>query len=161
MRFRRSFKVHAPLPKVVEFHMRSTNMAAITPPPIMVRNQQAPDRLQEGDRMEFTMWFGPLPIRWAARIESVTPSGFVDRQLAGPFNRWLHRHSFQSLTAGTTEVTDEVEYEIRPHPVWGPIGLMMGLGLPILFAYRGWKTRRLLQGGENAPSERALDEGAG
>ena len=30
-------------------------------------------------------------------------------------------------------------------PVKGMIGLGMGLTLPLLFAYRGWKTRRLLK----------------
>ncbi|HRX05275.1 MAG TPA: hypothetical protein P5148_19150, partial [Anaerolineae bacterium] len=32
------------------------------------------------------------------------------------------------------------------HPIWGPVGLGMMLNLPLLFAYRGWQTRRLLNG---------------
>jgi hypothetical protein len=28
---------------------------------------------------------------------------------------------------------------------WGVIGLAMWLGLPFLFAFRAWKTRRLLE----------------
>ena len=38
------------------------------------------------------------------------------------------------------------EASLKPHPVWGLVGLAMWLGLPLLFAFRGWKTRRLLEG---------------
>ncbi|MEZ4584038.1 MAG: hypothetical protein R3A10_20780 [Caldilineaceae bacterium] len=62
-------------------------MGAITPPPVIVRVHRAPELLGEGDEMDFTMWLGPLPIRWLARIEQVTPVTFVDRQLRGPFAR--------------------------------------------------------------------------
>jgi hypothetical protein len=54
---------------------------------------------------------------------------------------------------GTTEVVDEVEAKLKRHPLWGPVGLAMWLGLPLLFAYRGWKTRRLLEeAAEGKPS---------
>lgn len=145
MKFQQRFRVAAPLATVAEFHSRSASMAAITPPPIIVQVHRAPAVLHEGDEMEFTLWLGPLPLRWLARIEDVTATGFVDRQVRGPMQRWEHRHSYRSLDEATTEVVDEVEVELRRHPLWGPIGLGMWLGLPILFAYRGWRTRRLLQ----------------
>ncbi len=94
--------------------------------------------------MVFTIGFGPLRIRWVARIDESAPNGFVDRQLSGPFASWVHRHSFTGLDGGTTEVVDRIEATLRPHPLYGPIGLAMWSSLPILFAYRGWKTRRLL-----------------
>ena len=33
---------------------------------------------------------------------------------------------------------------MRRHLLWGPVGLGMSLNLPVLFAYRQWQTRRLL-----------------
>lgn len=146
MKYQHRFSVSAPIEAVASFHGRSEAMGAITPPPIVVQMHQAPatPSLAEGDEMDFTLWLGPLPLRWLARIEDVTPTGFVDRMVRGPMQRWEHRHRFVATDQTTTEVIDEVECEPRLHPLWGPIGLGMALNLPILFAYRAWQTRRLL-----------------
>lgn len=146
VKYRHRFQVRAPLAEVAAFHSRSTSMAAITPPPVVVRMHQAPARLVDGERMEFTLWLGPLPVPWQAVIENVSPAGFDDRQLRGPFRRWLHRHRFSAVDERTTEVLDDIELELRPHPWWGLVGLGMWLTLPLLFAYRGWRTKRLLEG---------------
>ena len=118
--------------------------------------------------MDFTLWFGPFPLRWVARIEALeaqTPevssrlpqsgrrlglvrgasAGFADRQVRGPFAHWLHRHLFIPLDDQTTAVVDEIELKFRRHPLWGPVGVGMWLSLPFLFAYRARKTRRLLE----------------
>lgn len=145
MKFTHRFQVKASLTKVVDFHARSTSMKAITPPPIIIQEHYAPPRLKDGDEMAFTLWIGPLPVRWLAKIEAVTESGFVDRQLNGPFKTWVHQHTFVSIDEQTTDVVDEIEAEFKSNPFWGLIGLAMWLGMPILFAFRGWKTRRLLE----------------
>ena len=145
MKYRHRFEVDAPLAVVAEFHAQSASMGAITPPPVVVRVHSAPSRLDDGDEMDFTMWLGPLPLRWLARIEDVSPTGFTDRQLSGPFRHWLHRHTFLPVDETTTAVLDEIELQLRPHLLWGLVGLGMRLSLPLLFAYRGWKTRRLIQ----------------
>jgi ligand-binding SRPBCC domain-containing protein len=144
MKYKHRFEVKAPLAAVAEFHAQSASMGAITPPPVMVRVHRAPTRLDVGDEMDFTMWLGPLPLRWLARIEDVSSTGFTDRQLQGPFKHWLHRHTFLPVNEATTAVVDEIELEIRPHLLWGLVGLGMWISLPLLFAYRGWKTRRLI-----------------
>jgi ligand-binding SRPBCC domain-containing protein len=144
MVYKHRFEVNAPLAAVAEFHAQSASMGAITPPPVVVRIHRAPARLDDGDEMEFTMWLGPLPVRWLARIEDVSPTGFSDRQLSGPFGHWLHRHTFVPIDETTTAVVDEINLKLRPHLLWGLVGLGMRLGLPLLFAYRGWKTRRLI-----------------
>lgn len=145
MKYQHQFRVKSPLEKVVEFHSQSASMAAITPPPIIVKVHHAPAVLAEGDEMEFTMWFGPLPLRWLARIEAVSPEGFTDRQLRGPFAEWVHRHQFVIVDDHTTEVKDEINLRLRSHPFWWMVGLGMWLGLPLLFAYREWKTKRILE----------------
>jgi ligand-binding SRPBCC domain-containing protein len=145
MNYRHYFRISASIEQVAEFHRRSASMAAITPPPIIVKLQRAPTVLAEGDEMAFTVWLGPLPVRWLARIEAVSSTGFSDRQLRGPFAEWVHRHSFRAIDENTTEVSDEITLRLRPHPIWWPIGLGMYLGLPILFAFRAWKTKRMLE----------------
>ena len=145
MNFARSFEVRATVAEVGEFHSRSTSLVALTRPVMSMRLEHAPPVLQSGDTMTFRIWLGPLPVRWTARIEDADTSGFTDRQLAGPFAEWVHRHTFQSTGTATTRVVDSIRARLRPHIVWGPAGLMMWLGLPVLFAYRGWRTRRALE----------------
>jgi ligand-binding SRPBCC domain-containing protein len=84
MKYYHRFRVPASIDQVAEFHRHSTSMAAITPPPILVRVQRSPAVLANGDEMAFTMWLGLLPVHWLARIEAVSDTGFTDRQL-GPF----------------------------------------------------------------------------
>jgi ligand-binding SRPBCC domain-containing protein len=145
MKYHHCFRVRASLARVAEFHRHAASMAAITPPLIIIRTHHAPPVLADGDEMDFTMWLGPLPVRWLARIEAVSPAGFSDRQLSGPFAEWVHRHTFVAVGENTTEVRDEITLRLRPHPLWWPIGLGMRLGLPILFAFRAWKTKRILE----------------
>ena len=145
MNYRHSFRVRAPLVRVAQFHSRAASMAAITPPPIIARIHQAPAVLNEGDEMSFTLWLGPLPLRWLARIEAVSAEGFTDRLLRGPFAEWVHRHSFKPVDDYTTEVVDEIAIKLSSHPFWRLVGVGMRLGLPLLFAYRAWKTKRILQ----------------
>lgn len=146
MRYQHRFRVQAPVEVVAAFHGRSAAMAIITPPPLVTQVHRAPEHVAAGDSMEFTLWMGPLPMRWVAGFEDVTATGFVDRMARGPVRRWQHRHSFVAIDEQTTDVVDEVEIELRVHPLWRPVGLGMALNLPLLFAYRGWQTRRLLNG---------------
>ena len=145
MRFQHRFRVRASQARVAEFHAQSASMGAITPPPMIVRVHRAPNRLGSGDEMDFTLWAGPVPLRWVAHIENASPNGFTDRQVRGPFARWQHRHSFVRVSKDETDVVDEVEAELRRHPFWWMAGALMWAGMPLLFAYRGWRTRRLLE----------------
>jgi len=145
MKYRHRFRVRAPLERVAEFHSRTARLAVLTPPPMVVRLHRAPGIQREGDEVDFTMWLGPLPIRWTARIDSVSETDFVDRQVHGPFRSWRHRHAYAPIDADTTEVTDEVQAELKTHWLWSVVGALMWFSLPLLFAYRGWKTRSVLE----------------
>ena len=94
MLYHHRFVVGAPLADVVDFHRRPVNMRRLTPPPILVQFQQRPDEIFEGAEMRFTLWIGPLPVRWRARFDNVTATSFRDSQLEGPFARWEHVHTF-------------------------------------------------------------------
>ena len=86
---------------MVEFHARSDALVALTPPFMPMQLDASPSVLQSGDTMSFRIWLGPLPVRWTARIEHADPAGFTDRQLAGPFAEWVHRHTFDPTGPGT------------------------------------------------------------
>ena len=103
--------------------------------------------LTEGE-IAFTLWFGPLPIRWLARHESgPTPDSFADVQRRGPLAWWRHEHIFEEIDGGL-RLTDRITFAHRP----GLPGLFTrlafdGLPLRLLFWYRHWKTRRALSAG--------------
>ena len=145
MNYRHIFQVHAPLARVSDFHSKSANMPAITPPPLSVHLHHAPAMLGEGDNMDFSLEVGPFSIRWVACIERVSATGFTDRQIHGPFATWVHRHSFNALDNQTTEVVDEITLRPRSHPLWWLVGMGMRASLPFLFAFRASQTRRMLQ----------------
>lgn len=138
-RFQHRFVVNVPLAMVTEFHHDSRALRVLTPPPIWVQFHLV-EPLTEGSVADFTIWFGPLPVRWTAVHSQVTPHGFTDTQKRGPFTKWVHRHTFRELGNGRTEIIDEIEAE--PGNL---ISRFMWLTLPILFAYRGWRTRRALR----------------
>jgi len=145
MNYRHRFEVHAPLTRVSDFHSQAASMPAITPPPLRVRLHHAPDVLGEGDEMDFSLEVGLISIHWVARIEHVSPAGFTDRQVRGPFSEWVHQHTFNALDDQMTEVVDEITLRPRSNPWWWLVGMGMWAGLPLLFAFRASRTRRILQ----------------
>lgn len=139
-----SFILHAPLDRVRDFHFDPAAVARITPPGLGVRVDSAPPRVADGARMEFTIYLGPIGVRWVASFEAVSPSGFVDRQLEGPFAMWVHEHRFDRVSETQTAVVDTITAALGDGIRKRILSRSMWAGLPILFAYRGWKTRRLL-----------------
>ena len=127
------------------FHRAASSLGAITPSFFFMNDLVAPDPLEEGSRLSFRLWLGPLPVRWRARIENMTTNGFDDVQVSGPFESWVHTHSFEAASPPFCWVVDQVEFRLRRNPYWYLLGLLMALGLPILFAYRGWKTKSMLE----------------
>jgi ligand-binding SRPBCC domain-containing protein len=143
------FRVQAPLGRVAEFHRDTKVLKHLTPPPLIVKfNELQP--LAEGSVADFTIWIGPLPIRWVAIHSDVDPEiGFTDTQVAGAFEAWTHRHSFSALDGNSTEIRDEIKALPSRHPFWGLVSRFIWLNLPILFAYRAWRTRKALEQGIN------------
>ena len=138
--YRHSFMVHAPLSAVAGFHKDTRALRQLTPPPLIVQfNNVQP--LGEGSVADFTMWAGPVPVRWVAVHSKVTEqNGFVDTQKRGPFRSWRHHHYFREVDEQTTEVIDEIEAEYG-----NMISRFMWLNLPILFAYRARRTKAALE----------------
>jgi ligand-binding SRPBCC domain-containing protein len=144
MRYTHRFTVPAPQHVVAAFHRRSDSLVAITPPSIPMRLVKAPTQLGAGDEIAFTLWLGPFPVRWRVRIEQMRSDSFTDRMIEGPFQTWHHCHTFRDLDDDTTEVLDEIEFSLKPHPLWGPMGLAMAIGFPLLFSHRARKTVQLI-----------------
>jgi len=141
-----AFTVRAPLAAVGAFHHHTRVLKRLMPPLVIMQIHRA-DPMMEGAVSEFTLWFGPIPVRWTALHFNVDLlHGFTDTQVRGPLKRWQHTHAFVAEGDGVTRVREHVEYEYK-----GGLGglfsrLVFGRwALVALFTYRERITRRALE----------------
>ena len=113
--------VNRPIDEVFAFFSRPENLARLTPAGFGF--ERLTDDLDMRAGLEIDYRIRPLfgiPMRWRSRIGTYDPPrSFSDVQLAGPYRRWEHRHTFTEVEGGT-RIDDEVEYEL---PL-GPLGAL-------------------------------------
>jgi ligand-binding SRPBCC domain-containing protein len=130
-----------------QFHETPDALRQLMPPWEPMRVADAPNGLQPGTRVILVGRVFGMPMQWVAvHTEYDPPHRFADRQEAGPFDYWYHRHEFRSDGAGGTVLRDEVEY-LPPFGLFGR-WLLDGLirrKLTRMFDYRHDTTRRLLE----------------
>ncbi|NDJ55262.1 MAG: hypothetical protein GYB68_19495 [Chloroflexi bacterium] len=137
-----SFTVDAPLKAVRDFHHDTSVLKKLTPPPIIMQLHEF-EPLGEGSIARFTMWLGPIPLRFKAVHSDVSINGFTDTLLTSPLAAWQHTHRFVAIDEQSTSVQEHIEYEHNK----GLVGLFTRLmfspiGLRFLFFYRSLVTRR-------------------
>ncbi|MEL6270054.1 MAG: cyclase [Chloroflexota bacterium] len=135
------------LKAVEDFHEDPKAFSILTPFPIIAQiHRRELNSLTDGE-MEFTLWFGPIPIRWLARHEpGPTEHSFADRMMSGPMQFWLHRHIFEEVDGGV-RLTDRITIEHKSG-LPGVLTRLMFDGLPLkfLFVYRHLRTRMAVSG---------------
>jgi ligand-binding SRPBCC domain-containing protein len=144
------FVVEVPVDAVHCFHRDTRALKRLTPPPAFVQLHDI-EPLAEGSVSRFTIWAGPLPLRWKAVHRDVSRHGFTDVQVEGPAHRWEHTHTFLPLGEQTTQIHEHVEYEHHAGPRGFVTRLLFSrLNLRLMFAYRKLVTRRHLR---SAPAD--------
>ena len=149
--FEYQFTVDAPVKVVSQFHFQPNILQKLCPPLTWMQVHRF-EPLADGSVAEFTMWLGPIPVRWQAVHSAVSAAGFTDTQVAGPMKRWVHTHSFTAISDHQSRVSEHIEFEHHR----GPRGLWSRLLFPrpallLLFWFRCQATRRgcaLLAGSE-------------
>ncbi len=134
--FTRSCEVDAPVEALREWHFRPEAFARLTPPWEKATVIEAPGALVDGARAVIEVGIGPFKKRWIAEHE-ITATGFIDRQIEGPFAFWEHTHCFEAINGEKSRLTDSIRYRL-------PFGLAGRLfGRPLverkldrLFRYR-------------------------
>ncbi len=112
LRFEYSSLIHAPAEVVWSFHERKDVLQLLTPPWQPVKIIRREGGLEVGAISEFRLLLGPIPVRWIARhIECKPYQLFVDEQIDGPMESWVHRHQFTSAN-GQTKLIDTIEYQL-------------------------------------------------
>lgn len=134
--FTRSCEIDAPVEALRDWHFRPGAFARLTPPWEKARVLSLAEPLTDGARAIIEVGIGPVRKRWIAEHE-ITPTGFIDRQIEGPFAFWEHDHRFEPITATTSRLTDSIRYRL---PL-GWLGRLFGKSLverklDRLFRYR-------------------------
>lgn len=130
------------LDAMTAFHESPSALRKLVPPP-MVMQIRRDDRtsLTEGD-LEFTLWLGPIPIKWHAQHEpGPTPNSFADRMVDGPMAYWRHEHIFEEHADGVALI-DRITLAHKPG-IAGVVTRFMFDGIPLrlFFFYRHMRTR--------------------
>jgi len=143
-----NFTVHAPLHAVREFHHHTSALKRLTPPPTIVQLREI-EPLAEGSVSRFTLWVGPIPLRWKAVHHGVSENGFTDVQAEGPARKWEHKHTFTPVTEETTAIQEHIEYAHK-RGFWGVVTRLLFArpNLYLMFTYRKLATRWHLRHGE-------------
>lgn len=101
-----------PIDEVFAFFSRPENLQVITPPWLDFRMVKTPETLHAGSLIRYRLRWHRVPIRWTTEIsEWNPPSGFVDREISGPYALWNHEHRFISQNGGTA-MSDRVTYAL-------------------------------------------------
>ena len=105
--------VALPREEVFGFFADARELGRITPPWLDFKIlTPMPVEMQQGTLLDYRIRLRGIPIRWRTEICVWEPSSrFVDQQLKGPYRRWYHEHTFESVDGGTL-VKDNVHYMV-------------------------------------------------
>ena len=121
--------------EIFPFYADAFNLEALTPPMLRFRVATPPPIvMQAGVEIDYRLRLRGWPMTWRSRITAwEPPHRFVDEQIKGPYNRWVHEHTFTRQDGGTL-VRDVVEYGMPGG--WLMDRLLVRRDLRRIFAYR-------------------------
>lgn len=120
--------------EVFLFFADALNLEALTPPWLRFRVETAPPIIMtRGARIDYRLRIHGVPLRWTSAIDAwEPPQGFSDRQVRGPYRRWIHEHTFEPAGGGTL-VGDRVDFAARGGRL---VGRLVARDLKKIFDYR-------------------------
>jgi ligand-binding SRPBCC domain-containing protein len=109
--FEESQQLAQPRDRVYGFFSNAANLSRVTPPWLDFEIlTPAPITMDVGAIIDYRLRIHGIPIRWRTEITVWEPPiRFVDRQIRGPYQLWVHEHRFEEHDGGTI-MTDRVEY---------------------------------------------------
>jgi ligand-binding SRPBCC domain-containing protein len=134
--------------EVFGFFADALNLERITPAWLSFRvTTPKPIEMGPGTLIEYRLRLHGVPLRWLTRIDVwAPPHRFVDRQLRGPYSRWVHEHTFAADGPDATLMRDRVEYSL---PL-GPLGavadvVLVRRDLARIFDHRAARVARFIK----------------
>ncbi|MEJ2538448.1 MAG: SRPBCC family protein [Gemmatimonadota bacterium] len=140
-----------PVEQVHGFFSDAGNLEHITPPELRFDIvTRLPVEMSAGTLLDYRLRLFGVGFRWRTRITVWDPPHrFVDEQLRGPYQQWVHLHTFEP-TAGGTRMVDRVRYQLPLHPLSMPATRLVRHQLHRIFSYRDEAIRDRLGDGSDS-----------
>jgi uncharacterized protein (TIGR01777 family) len=125
MIFTKKCLIKAPVEDVFQWHARTGALERLSPPWDPLEVIEKGPGIDTGTRVEMKMKAGPLPVkmRWVAEHTRYEKNRlFQDRQVKGPFKRWVHTHTFSTGAQGGTIMEDCIDFRLPFHPLGNLFG---------------------------------------
>lgn len=145
--FQKSSLLPVPAEDLQGWHFRLGAFERLSPPWAEITAADGDPIPRSGETFAFQVRQSVFSRRWVARfLPHPSDRGFVDEQVAGPFARWKHTHTFAPAEAQQSLLVDEVEYALP----FGLAGRLAGAALARrqierLFGFRHRRTRQDLE----------------
>lgn len=99
--------------ELFEFFLEPENLETITPDRLNFQVLEAePHPPREGTVIHYKLRLRGIPLRWTSEISDFESGRyFTDTMIEGPYNRWEHIHTFETID-GHTVMGDQVYYEL-------------------------------------------------
>jgi ligand-binding SRPBCC domain-containing protein len=144
------YAMQLPLPRQEVFSLFSDagNLERLTPPELkFCILTPLPIEMKAGAEIVYRLQLFGVSFRWKTGITVWNPPDlFVDEQLEGPYQTWIHRHSFRDGADGSTIIEDDVLYRLPAAPMGELAYPLVRAQLERIFKYRQERVRALLLG---------------
>lgn len=142
----RTAELPRPIAEVFAFFADAENLETITPPELNFQIVTLrPIDIREGALIDYKLRLRGVPISWRTEISVWDPPfKFVDRQLRGPYAKWVHTHTFEAVGPELTRMADRVIYELPFGPIGDLAHFIVERELRYIFDYRQKKIADLL-----------------
>lgn len=140
--YEKSTVMNTTLEKMMAFHESEDAFKKLIPPPMVGQIQEDTRTSITEGQLKFTLWLGPIPIRWHAEHQvGPNDTSFADLMIAGPMAYWRHEHVFETVEGGV-KLIDRVTLAHKSG-IQGLFTRLMFDGVPLrfLFFYRHLRTK--------------------
>ncbi len=112
-RFRHTFTVNAGIDKVWDFYTDIGHLHVISPPHMQLRLVKTTHQKLVQDSEVWLTGILLTRSNWHSKITSLAPYQYIDEMLTGRFRVWKHVHGFRRVDDNTTEVIDEIDFQLH------------------------------------------------
>jgi len=147
-----SLQLPRPRGEVFSFFADAANLARITPPELdFTILTPLPIDVKKGAEISYRLQLFGVSFNWTSAItEWCPPDLFVDEQLKGPYQSWIHRHSFRDEADGSSVMDDEITFRLPVAPLGELAYPLVRAELERIFSYRQERVRAIFMHGERA-----------